>query len=462
MKIHLCGAAGEVTGSGYLVDTGAARVLIDFGLFQGRAGVRERNAALGPVDPARLDAIVLTHGHLDHCGRLPLLTRNGFNAPIHATAATIDFADLILSDSAHLQAADALRQTRRRQRAGRPAVEPLYRQEHVEALRPLYRPLPYREAREVAAGVSVRLQDAGHMLGSASVEMTVTAPGVRRTLVFSGDLGRPGTPLLRDPEPFRHADFVFLESTYGDRDHRSFAATVEEFHAILVDAGRTNARVLIPAFAVGRTQQLLYHLAELRARDGVPKLPIYIDSPMAIRATELYCKHQDLLDAEGPTLGCPGRLLRNLRDVHPLLTADESRQLNESSEPSLVIAASGMCDGGRILHHLKHHLWRPNVWVIFVGYQADGTLGRRLVDGAKRVRIHGEEVVVRAHKATLGGFSGHAGQSQLLDWYGALGRPPVALTHGEDRQRGVLREVLRARCGVEARLPRQFDVLDLS
>ncbi len=458
MRITLCGAAGEVTGSGYLVETSRARVLVDFGMFQGRRATDGKNRDLGPVDPRALDAVVLTHAHLDHTGRLPLLVANGFKGPVFATPATAEFGDLILSDSAEIQEGDARRATVEARRAGRRAVAPLYTRKDVERLRPMFRPLDYDERRDVAQGLSARLLDAGHILGSASIELRADG----RTVVFSGDIGPKGVPFVRDPVPPPPPDFLFLESTYGDRDHRALGATVAELHEILLRAVRERAVVLIPSFAIGRAQQVLFHLAELVRGGDLPPFPIFLDSPMAIDATKLYGKHQDLFDAQARSLTRGGQLRRDLDSLRMLMTPDESRRLNDLEGPAVVLAGSGMCNGGRILHHLKHHLWREETVVVFVGYQAEGTLGHQLVSGSRHVAIHGHRIRVAGKIHTLGGFSAHAGQRELLGWAArALPKAGVALTHGEDRQRAALQAAIRERFGCEAQLPRRGDTIEL-
>jgi metallo-beta-lactamase family protein len=463
MRISLCGAAREVTGSGYLVETATARVLVDFGMFQGSRATEARNPDLGPVDPLSLDAVVATHAHLDHTGRLPLLPSRGFRGPIHATPATVDFARLILSDSARLQRADADRQSRRLLRAGKGPARPLYEPSDVDALTPLFSALPYDERREVADGVEIRLVDAGHILGSASVEMTVREHGRRRVVVFSGDVGLKGSPILRDPTPLEHADLVFLESTYGDRDHRPQDETLQEFRDILERAVRERQKVLVPAFAIGRTQEVLYRLAELVHGGQLPEFPVYLDSPMAIAATRLYAKHRALFDEEAGARMRRGPFLHELGNLRFLEAAAESRALNDSWDMGLIVAGSGMCDGGRMVHHLRHNLWRRNVAVLIVGFQAQGSLGRRLVDGAREVRIFGEKVAVRAAVHTLGGFSAHAGQAGLVAWAGhlAASRPRFVLTHGEPRACEGLRTALQEHLGVEAECPDRGAIIAL-
>lgn len=463
MRITLCGAAGEVTGSGYLVETSKARVLVDFGMFQGRGATAERNRQLGPVNPPTLDAIVLTHAHLDHAGRLPLLPSRGFNRLIHATPATVDFAHLVLADSAKLQQADAERQSRRLMRAGKAPVIALYESSDVEALGPLYSPLPYDERREIAEGVHIRLVDAGHILGSASVEMTVKEENQPRTIIFSGDIGLKGSPIVREPTLLTHADLVFLESTYGDRNHRSHEATLREFYEILMTAVVDNKKLLVPAFAIGRTQEILYHLATFMREGQLPKFPIYLDSPMAIAATRLHAKHQELFNQEAGKLMQTGTIMRDLSSLRFIETPTESIALNSSWEMGMIIAGSGMCDGGRIVHHLRHNLWRRNVAVMIVGFQAEGTLGRRLVEGAKEVRIFGEKIVVRAAIHTLGGFSAHAGQAELLEWAAHLApaQPRFVLTHGEPKAREALRTLMQTSLSVEPECPERGATITL-
>jgi len=459
MRITLCGAAGEVTGSGYLVETKRARVLVDFGMFQGRRATDAKNRDLKPVDPKALDTVVVTHAHLDHTGRLPLLAARGFRGPVLATPATVEFAALILDDSAHIQEGDAKRQSLDSRRAGRRPVEPLYTLADVERLRPLVRRIGYDEAREVAPGVSARLFEAGHILGSASVEMRADG----KTVVFSGDLGPKGVPFVRDPVPPPPADLLFLESTYGDRDHRPLDATVAELHEILGHAVREKAIVLIPSFSIGRAQQVLFHIAELVRGGGLPDFPIYLDSPMAIEATALYAKHKELFDAEARSLARGGQFREDLKGLRYLKTPDESRRLNDLEGPAVILAGSGMCNGGRILHHLKHHLWREGTVVVFVGYQGEGTLGHALITGARHVSIYGKRIRVAARIFTLGGFSAHAGRSELLTWAGsAIGDSTrVVLTHGEDAARAALGASIRERFGREAQLPRRGDAIEL-
>jgi metallo-beta-lactamase family protein len=464
MKITIHGAGGgEVTGSAYLVQTREANVLLDLGLFQGARKTENRNRLPTKGAFQKLDAVVLTHAHLDHTGRLPLLTRAGYQGPIYATPATIEIADLILRDSAHLQEAEVERQNRRRERQGQALLEPLYVQQDVERLRPLYRPLSYDVPSTLAPGIVVRVVEAGHIFGSVSIEMTVEEGDKKTVVIFSGDLGPRGAPLHRDPVPFKHADVVFMESTYGDRDHRSLKETAGETREVVKRAIEAGSKILVPVFAVGRTQLLLYLFAGAFQRGTLPPFPIFIDSPMAIEATKIYGKHTELFDAEAIAMHESGELQENLDTVKFCPTADDSRALNNLKGTCLIMAGSGMCTGGRILHHFRHNLARPGTTVLIVGYQGHGSLGRMLVDGKKVVTIFGEKIPVRASVHTFGGLSGHAGQSDLLRWLESLAasRPRVFLTHGEDRARKPLGKIIEERYQLRVDQPGFSETIDL-
>ena len=445
MRISLYGAAGEVTGSTYLVETDRSRVLVDFGLHQGDRDSDDRNRRMPPIDAAKLDAVVVTHGHIDHIGRLPLLNDAGFKGSIFATPATCKLMPIMLEDSANLQENDARRDSVRNARQGKPPVQPLYSPEDVKPIIARLQTIELNKPREVAKGITVRFTESGHILGSASIEMTLQdSTGEERVVVFSGDLGPKNQALIRDFDPPTSEvspDLIVCETTYGDRDHRDINQTVEEFAGILREALWDKEKVLIPAFAIGRTQSLLYYIGELSRTGRVPAFPTYVDSPMGVKATKLYQEFWRTLDAEAQKLHRECGEALCLDRLNFLETGDQSRQLNEQHGAMVIIAGSGMCNGGRIVHHLRHNLYKRGVRVLIAGYQAQGTLGRRLVDGADRVRIFGEEIVVRAKVHTLGGFSAHAGQTDLLTWMQAFkpkaGKPwpKVMLTHGEDGPR---------------------------
>lgn len=464
IRIRFCGAAGEVTGSGYLVQTDRATVLVDFGVFQGGADARGRSQQLGPVDPGALDAVVLTHAHIDHSGRLPLLTAGGYAGPIYATPATLDLAALLLEDLGRIQEADLERENRRRRRAGLAPLKPMFSAADVQKVKALGRALPYERGMEIAPGVSARLFEAGHILGSASVELTLSEAGERRTLVLSGDIGPCGAPILRDPKRASHADMVLLESTYGARDRPPQAETVARLKEILGHASANRERIVIPAFAVGRTQILLYYIAEAMREGAIAPLPIYLDSPMATAATLTYMRHQGLYDEELGDLVRAGQIRADLKNLRIVETADESRALNASEEACIIISAAGMCEAGRVVHHLRHTLWRSNAHVILPGYMAPGTLGRALADGASRVEIFGEPIVVNAAIHHLSGFSAHAGRAELIGWLAdvAPSRPRVVLIHGDDDARAGLRAGLQERYAIEAECPGISDEVALS
>jgi len=463
MKITLYGAAGDVTGSAYYVETDSAKVLIDFGVFQGGKQAETRNLKIPPINIKLLDCVVLTHAHLDHTGRLPLLTKNGYHNPVYATPATIEMSALILLDSAKVKKLDMERSNRRRSRAGQAHIEPMYSSDDVTQVLKLFKPIPYNTPVPVAPGITIRAVEAGHILGSASIELTADEKGKKKVVIFSGDLGPLGMAILKDPAPLPYADLVFLESTYGDRDHRSLKETLVEGEAIIRQAVKDKGKILIPSFAVGRTQQLLYYLAAAFHAGNVPRFPVILDSPMAIEATKIYMKHPELYDEEALELEKSGELKTDLSHVTISTTPEESKALNDIGGPCMIIAGSGMCNAGRILHHLRHNLWMPETSVIIVGYQAEGTLGRQLVDGAKTVRIFGETISVKAQVHLLGGLSAHAGQTDLLHWFDVVAgsRPRVVLSHGEDKGRKPLAGIISSRYGITPILPEYGQVIEI-
>lgn len=471
MNVTFFGAAGEVTGSCQLVQTRQARILVDFGQHQGNHDSDRRNRDLPPINPQTLDAVVITHAHIDHIGRLPLLIQHGYRKPIYATPATRDLMRIMLRDAGELQLMDARRANQRNLRQGRPTVEPLFTPDDVERVLELVQPIPLGQRTQVAPGIKIRYFDSGHILGSASVEMLCEEGNVTKRLIFSGDLGPKGMPILRDPVVPAEgegldADLIVLESTYGDRDHRPLAQTLDELTTIFKEAVWAKEKVLVPAFSVGRAQTILYFLGELAQTGRLPRFPVFLDSPMAKEASDLYRAHPRLLDEDAKAVMRDDRFLLDHEDVRCTTSVDESRAINNHQGAAAIVAGSGMCTGGRIMHHLKHNLWRKGVHVIIVGYQAHGTLGRKLVDGATRVRVLGEPILVRATIHTVGGLSAHAGKSDLLDWARrAAGPRPAkarfALTHGEDAPRAALAEAIRTDLGANVATPAYGQPIEL-
>ena len=463
MRIRFLGAAGDVTGSAYHVITNETSILVDCGFFQGRKEEKAKNRRTKQIQDGKLDAVVLTHGHLDHIGRLPLLTRNGYKGPVFGTKPTHELATMVLKDSLQIQKQDLKRENQKREQKKLAPLEPLFEESDVRKLGPLLVPVKYKQRFPVARGVEARLVDAGHVIGSSSVELTVTENGRKKVIVFSGDLGPRGAPLLKDPEPFKEADVVIMESTYGDRNHRSLRDTALEGREIIAKAIDNKAKILVPVFAIGRTQLLLYLLAGAFKNKTLPPIPIYLDSPMAIEATTIYRRNTELFDEEGLDMIGSGELRRQLTSLRPCGKAGESRALNNVKGPCVIMAGNGMCSGGRIMHHLRHNLPMPETSVLIVGFQSQGTLGRRLVDGAKKVKMFGEDVPVQASIHTMGGFSAHADQNGLLDWFSVVApsKPRTIITHGEDRARVAFSDLINKRFGLTTECPALDDEIEI-
>ena len=463
MKITFYGAAGGVTGTAYYCESAQARIMIDCGMFQGGRRDESRNKEAPPVDYRSLGAIVLTHAHLDHCGRLPVAVRDGYRGPVFGTPATLDLAALVLRDSLKVQNSDLEKLNRMLLRNGKPRIRPAFEEADVEKAISLMKPLPYHEPFPVAGGMEIIVDEAGHILGSGTLKLMVEEGPQKKSVVFSGDLGAQGMPIVRDPEPFREADMVIMESTYGDRDHKPLQETIDEAIGIIRQAMQTRGKILIPSFAIGRTQDIIYYIEQAFRKGGLQRLPIYLDSPMAIEASRIYQNHPELYDEEMNEFVRSGEPERDKGYIRPTPTAEESKHLNEVQGPCIIIAGSGMCNAGRIQHHLRHNLWKPDTSVLIVGYQAEGTLGRKLVDGNKTVKIFGERIAVRAQIHKLGGFSAHAGQTDLLRWLNAIApsRPRIILTHGEDKARHPLADIIRHRYGLQPVLPEYGQSVEL-
>ncbi|NNE62672.1 MAG: MBL fold metallo-hydrolase [Gammaproteobacteria bacterium] len=445
MELHFFGAAGEVTGSCHLIKLGQYQILLDCGLIQGSRVNEARNEQPFPFNPKEIDAVILSHAHIDHSGRLPLLVKRGFSGPIYAQQATKVLCRVMLKDAAFLNEKDAEWENKKRERKGLSPVVALYDRTDAIATMRQFRAKPYGEIISVLPGIRFRFQDAGHILGSSIIELWLDRNSLSRKIVFSGDLGQDGMPILRDPASIESADLVLMESTYGNRMHRSFDATLEELREIFTASNHSRGNIIIPSFAVGRTQQLLYLFSKYAKDWNIAKWHIFLDSPMAIEATEVHDRFTDLYDSEAARLWRDNGLYRSLPNLHFSRTTNQSMAINRISAGAIIIAGSGMCTGGRIKHHLKNNIWRKKCQVIIPGFQAAGTIGRALVDGARHIRLWGETIKVSAKIHTIGGLSAHADQRELLRWLGGFkNRPPVVLVHGESEALQTLAAEIRS------------------
>ncbi|MBQ2661249.1 MAG: MBL fold metallo-hydrolase [Clostridia bacterium] len=468
MKLKFCGAAQTVTGSCYLLSTENSKVLVDCGMRQGSDKKTEFGEDKFAFEPKEIDAILLTHAHIDHSGLIPLAVKKGFKGKIITTEATAQLATIMLPDSGHIQEMEAEYQNRKNLRSGKPTVEPLYTMDDVKKSLEQFAPVPYKKIVNVTDDISVRFVDAGHLLGSASIEITVNEDGKEVKLAFSGDIGREESPIICDPEFISNdADYIIMEGTYGDRDHgvNSDEKKRTEFAAVLNAALRRGGNIIIPSFAVGRTQTILFYLRNLIDSGEVPgleKIPVYVDSPLGIEATNVFesCG-MGYYDEETKALAKAGKLF-NFENLKFSRTADESKSLNITKERQIIISSSGMCDAGRIRHHLKHNLYRADSTVIFSGYQAEGTLGRLLLSGARKVKIFGEEIRVNAAIVQIEGFSGHAGKAELTEWLESASKKPkrVFLSHGEADVLSVFSQTLKDR-GFAVEVPALLDEFEL-
>jgi len=469
MEIQFCGAATGVTGSCHLLTSGEHKILLDCGMFQGGKAMEQLNREPFPFDPAEIGCVVISHAHIDHCGRLPLLVKQGFNGPIYATDATADLLEVMLKDSAHIHEQDAEQINRKRRRAGAPELVPLYTMKDAEAAIRLVVPKHYDQLFELNDNMKAVFNDAGHILGSAITELWVTEGEKTSKIVFSGDLGMEHRPILRDPTFIKKADYVIMETTYGNRLHEANEKSISSLINIAIETTKRGGNVVIPSFAVGRTQELIYELNKIYdgtgpEHDALKDVPVYIDSPMALAATEVFKKNAHIYDEEATAY--------ILRNDHPMEfaglrfteTSEESKALNEDGVPKIIISASGMCDAGRIRHHLKHNLWNEKNSIVFVGYQAEGTLGRNLIEGAKTVTLFGEEISVNAQVYNLEGFSGHADRDMLFKWItGFKDKRPksIFLVHGEQDAKVDFAAYLKEHAGLDATVVSGFDVFEL-
>ncbi|MFH0963166.1 MAG: MBL fold metallo-hydrolase [Planctomycetota bacterium] len=445
MRIHFFGAARTTTGSMHLIETDGGRLLLDCGLYQGkRKEAFERNRHL-PFDPASVDACVLSHAHIDHSGNLPSLVKGGFRGPIVATPPTRDLCEIMLLDTAHLQEHDVEYVNKKRRKQGKNPFEPLYVASDVVAAMRRFHPLPYDAPREIVPGVQLTFRDAGHILGSALTVLDFSENGRSRRLLFTGDLGRRNMPILRDPVPVDNVHCLITESTYGNRFHPAHEDIEETLRELCRKVADARARLIIPAFSVGRTQQILYLLHDLWRSRRLPEVPVYVDSPLSVKATGLYDKHPECYDAESLDLIRANDDPFSFRAVTYVADVGESKKLNSMRGPLIIISASGMCEGGRILHHLKHGIQDRNNIILFVGYQAENTLGRRLVERQSPVRIFGEEFELRAEVRSVEALSAHADRSELLDFFRRCGSAmeKAFVVHGEVDQAGPFAQALR-------------------
>jgi len=465
MEITFCGAAGTVTGSCFLIETErGVRFIVDCGMFQGSKEIRRFNQEPFVFDPEGLDFMILTHAHIDHSGLIPKLCKFGFKKPIYTTKATAALCKIALRDSAHIQEMDAEWRNRKRLRKGEPPEEPLYTVKDAEASLQYLSSHHYQELIEPAPGVKIRFQDAGHIMGSAIAEVWITEDDETIKIVFSGDLGQKNQPIIKDPTIVSEADYVLMESTYGNRLHVDSGNKAELLKEIILKMLRSGGNLVIPAFTVGRTQDLLYHIKTLLLKGEIPKIPVYIDSPMAVSVTEIYREHPGYYDEQTLAMLVAGESPFEFEGLHFIRTADESKQLNETANRSIIISANGMCESGRILHHLKHNLWRSDSHILFSGYQAEGTLGRRLLEGAKVVKIMGEEINVQATIHSIDGFSAHADQAGLLEWLSGFVKKPrgVFLVHGEPDVAREFAAKIQQQLNIPVQIPKQGESFQLN
>ena len=455
MRVEFLGGVRTVTGSATFLEKGSLKWLVDCGMFQGGKELEKRNWHLPSYHAENLSFVLLTHAHIDHSGLIPKLVKEGFRGKVICTKATFDLCDVMLQDSGHIQEMEAEWQNRKGKRAGRGEAIPLYTMKDAEKSLRYFQTVNYDEILPLADGVKVRFRDAGHILGSAIIEIWIEERGQEKKLIFSGDLGNFDQPIIRDPSIVEEGDILWLESTYGDRLHKTREETVQELLKIVQEAVAHRAKVVIPAFAVERTQDIIYTLGQFIREGSIPPIPIYIDSPLAISATEIFKKNPDCFDRETQDLLSGGENPLDLPGILYTRTTEESKAINEDPGPGIIVSASGMCDSGRIQHHLKHHLWREESHIVIIGYQAEGTIGRRIVDGAKTVRLFGEEIAVKAHIHTLGGFSAHADQRGLLDWVSHIHHPQleVFVNHGEEKISMTLAQLISDRFHFKAMVP---------
>ena len=475
MKVTFLGATKTVTGSNFLVEGAGRKFLVDCGLYQGSDKEELKNAEPFPFDVNEIDFMLLTHAHIDHSGRIPKLYKDGYRNPIYTTNATCDLCAIMLPDSGHIQETEAEWKNRKRIRRGELPIDPIYDAETAAKCLELFKGEPYDQIIELDDNIHIRFNDAGHMLGSSTIEIWIKENGENKKIVFSGDIGNNDIPLLSEPTMIEDADFLVMESTYGNRKHIRNDNKAELFIDIVTDTLKKGGIVVIPSFAVGRTQEILYELNKIKDSnldtpefekkyEILMKTPVYVDSPLAISATEVFKENMNLFDEETQELIKRGDNPLEFNGLQFTKTVEESKALNESNESSIIISASGMCEVGRIKHHLKHTIWNPKNTILFVGYQAQGTLGRKIVDGAKTIKLFGEEIVVNARVEYIEGYSGHADQDGLLNFvYSFIKKPEhIFLVHGEEEGQKVLRDIIHETTDLPVTIPGYGETYDLS
>ncbi|MBN1231766.1 MAG: MBL fold metallo-hydrolase [Candidatus Coatesbacteria bacterium] len=459
MKVQFLGAAQTVTGSCfYFSDYNNTKFLVDCGMYQGDTELKRRNFLPFSFSPSDIDFVILTHSHIDHSGLLPKLVRDGFKGRIYATEATKELSNVMLQDSAHIQEMEAELKNKKRRRSGNKALKPLYTQKDALNAYQHFTAYDYGETFMPAPGIKVRFHDAGHILGSSFLEVDFESLELKKW-VFSGDLGKRNQPIIRDPEKIREADVLFMESTYGNRNHKSMDETIKEFDACIEEFSMNKGRIIFPAFTVGRTQTIVYHLFRLFRQGKLPDYPVYIDSPMAVKITEIYKRFKNLYDDETQRIEYDSEDVFSLPNLKLIESVAESKEINKTDDPCIIISASGMCDAGRIKHHLKNNLYRDNTQVVITGFQSQGTLGRALVDGMKTVEILGDDIIVNAKIVTLNGFSAHADQNEMMEWLTNFTNRKLKLflVHGEFAAASVMKNLLDSKFQWETYMPEWED-----
>jgi metallo-beta-lactamase family protein len=464
MELEFVGGARTVTGSSYILKDKDFQIMIDCGMFQGRSQIRERNLLHLIYAPSKINTLLLTHAHIDHSGLIPKLVKEGFTGKIFATRPTVDLCTVMLPDSAHIQEMDMELVNKKNKRLGLPVQDPIYTLDDAEESIKHFIPVEYGNKIKINNRIEARYIDAGHILGSSMIELWVEGERGKTKIVFSGDLGQKDTAFIKDPEIIEEADILLIESTYGDRLHKKKEDTLEEFKQIILNSYNKKGNIIIPAFAIERTQEIIFELSKLFKEKLIPEIPVYIDSPLAISATEIFRKNENYFDDEMKKILLSGDSPLDFPNLHFTKTAEESKRLNEEVSGAIIISASGMCTAGRIKYHLLHNLYKPESCVIFVGFQAEGTIGRRLVDGAKRVKLFGEDVIVNAKIHTLGGFSAHADRDGLLEWMGKIKNPKlkVFVVHGEAETSQKFAETVRTQFGYDTYVPNWGEIVDLN